>query len=53
MLSKHVKIRICKTIMLPVVTYGCETWFLILREDQRLIMFENRELRRISGTEDG
>jgi hypothetical protein len=37
--SKNVKIRIYKTIILPVVLYGCETWSLTLRE------FENRVLR--------
>jgi hypothetical protein len=35
-LSKNVKIRICKTIILPVVLYGCETWSLTLREEHRL-----------------
>jgi hypothetical protein len=44
-LSKNVKIRICKTIILPVVLYGCETWSLTLREEHRL----NGELRRIFG----
>jgi hypothetical protein len=39
--------RIYKTIILPVVLYCCETWSLILREEQRLRMFENRVLRRI------
>jgi hypothetical protein len=35
-------------IILPVL-YGCETWFLTLREEHRLRMFENRVLRRIFG----
>jgi hypothetical protein len=48
-LSKNVKIRICKTIILPVFLYGCETWFLTLREEHRLRVFENRVLRRIFG----
>jgi hypothetical protein len=48
-LSKNIKIRICKTIILPVVLYGCETWSLTLREEERLRVFENRVLRRISG----
>jgi hypothetical protein len=39
----------CKTIILPVVLYGCETWSLTLREEHRLRMFENRVLRRIFG----
>jgi PAS domain-containing protein len=38
-----------KTIILPVVLYGCETWSLTLREEHRLRMFENRVLRRIFG----
>jgi hypothetical protein len=40
---------IYKTITLPVVLYGCETWSLTLREEHRVRMFENRELRRIFG----
>jgi hypothetical protein len=47
LLSKNLKIRIYKTIMLPVVQYGCETWSLTLREEHRLRVFENRVLRRI------
>jgi hypothetical protein len=43
------KIRIYKTIILPVVLYLCETWSLTLREDHRLGVFENRVLRRIFG----
>jgi hypothetical protein len=38
---------IYKTVILPVVLYGCETWFLTLREEYRLRVFENRVLRRI------
>jgi hypothetical protein len=44
-----VKIKINKTIILPVVLYGCETWSLTLREERRLRVFENRVLRRIFG----
>jgi hypothetical protein len=47
--SKNVKIRICKTIILPVVLYGCETWSLTLREEDRLRVLVNRVLRRIFG----
>jgi hypothetical protein len=43
----NVKIRIYKTIILPVVLYGCETWSLTLREEHRLRVFENRVLKRI------
>jgi hypothetical protein len=39
--------RICRTIILPVVLFGCETWSLILRDKHRLRVFENRVLRRI------
>jgi hypothetical protein len=47
LLSKNIKIRIYKTKILPVVLYECETWSLILREEYKLRMFENRVLRRI------
>ena len=40
---------IYKTIILPVVLYGCETWLLTLREERRLRVFENRVLRRVFG----
>jgi hypothetical protein len=46
---KNLKIRVYKTIILPVVLYGRETWSLPLREDHRLRVFENRVLRRIFG----
>jgi hypothetical protein len=49
LLSKSVKIRIYETIIFPLVFYGCETWSLILREEHRLGVFENRVLRRIFG----
>jgi hypothetical protein len=49
LLSKYIKIRIYKTIILPVVLYGCETWSLTLMEEHRLRVFENRVLRRIFG----
>jgi hypothetical protein len=44
-----VKIKIYRTIILPVVLYGCETMSLTLREEHRLRVFENRVLRRIFG----
>jgi hypothetical protein len=47
--SKNLKIRKYKIIILPVVLYGYETWSLTLREEHRLRVFENRELRRICG----
>jgi hypothetical protein len=49
LLSKNIKIRIYKSIILPVVLYGCESWSLTLREEHRLTVFENRVLRRIFG----
>jgi hypothetical protein len=49
LLSKNTKIKIYRTIMLPVVLYGCETWSLTSREECRLGIFENRLLRRIFG----
>jgi hypothetical protein len=45
LLSKNTKIRVYRTIILPVVLYGCETWSLTLREEPRLRVFENRVLR--------
>jgi hypothetical protein len=50
LLSRNVKVKYAKTIILPVVLYGCETWSLTLREENRLRVFENRVLRRIFGT---
>jgi hypothetical protein len=44
------KIRIFKTIILPVVLHGCEIWSLTLREEYRLRVFENSVLRRIFGS---
>jgi hypothetical protein len=49
LLSRNVKVKIYKTIILPVVLYGCETWSFTLREENRLRVFENRVLRRIFG----
>jgi hypothetical protein len=43
------KIKIYKTVILPVLLYGCETWSLTLREEYRLRVFENRVLRKIFG----
>jgi len=49
LLSKNLKIKIYRTIILTVVLYGCETWSLTLREKRRLRVFENRVLRRVFG----
>jgi len=49
LLSKNLKTKIYRTIILPVFLYGCETWSLTLREERRLRVFENRVLRRVFG----
>jgi len=43
------KLKIHRTIILPVVLYGCETWLLTLREEHKIRVLENRVLRRIFG----
>ena len=48
-LLKNINIKIYRTIILPVLLYGCETWSLILREERNLRVFENMVLRRIFG----
>ena len=48
LLSKYVKVNICRTIILPVALYGCETWSLTLKEERRLRL-ESKVLRRIFG----
>ena len=50
LLSKNLKIKMYRTIILHVVLYGCETWSLTLRDEHRLRVFENRVLRRIFGS---
>jgi hypothetical protein len=47
LLSNNIKIKRYRTVILSVVLYGFETWSLILREEFRLRVFENRVLRRI------
>ena len=47
--SKNLNIKIYKTIILPVVLYGSETWSLTLSEECRLRVFENRIMKRIFG----
>ena len=49
LLSKNLKIKIYRYIILPVVLYGCETWSLILRAERKLRVFEKMVLRRIFG----
>jgi hypothetical protein len=48
-LSKNTKIKIYRTIILPAVLYRCKNWSLTLMEEHRLMVFENRVLRRIFG----
>jgi len=49
LLSKNLKIEIYRSVILPVVLYGCETWSLTLRKERKLRVFENMVLRRIFG----
>jgi hypothetical protein len=51
LISKSLKIKLYKTVILPVVLHGCKTWSLTLREEHQLRVFENRMLRRIVGPE--
>jgi hypothetical protein len=53
LLSKNVKVRIYKTIILPVVLYGCETWSLAEKEEHKLRVYENRVLRIFGPNRDG
>jgi hypothetical protein len=48
LLSRNVKVKIYKTIILPVL-YGCESWSLMLRKEHKLRVFENTVLRRMFG----
>jgi hypothetical protein len=49
LISKNLKIRIYKPVILPIVLYGCETWSFTLREEHSLRVFENKMLRKIFG----
>jgi hypothetical protein len=53
LLSKNVKIKIYRTIILPVVLYECETWSLTLREECRLRVFENKVLKKNIWAQEG
>jgi hypothetical protein len=53
LLSKNLRIKIYRTIILPVVLYGCETWSFALREEHKLRVFENKVLRKIFGPKSG
>jgi hypothetical protein len=47
LICKNLNIKVHRNIILPVVLYGCETWYLTLREERRLQLFRNRVLKRI------
>ena len=49
LLSKNLKSKIYRTIILPIVSYGCEIWSLTSREERKLRVYENMVLRRILG----
>ena len=49
LLSKNIKVKINRTVILPFVSYGCETWSPIVSEEHRLRVFGNRVLRKIFG----
>jgi hypothetical protein len=53
LLSENSKINVYKTVILPVVLYGRENWFLTLRKEHRLRVLENRVVRRIFGPKRG
>ena len=49
LITKKLKIKIYRTIIIPAVLCGCETWSLTFRDERMLRVFENRVLRRIFG----
>ena len=49
LLSKTIKVKIYRTIILPFVLYGCETWSPTVSKEHRLRVFRNRVLRKIFG----
>jgi len=49
-LTKNIKIKMYRTITLPVVLYGCETWSFTMGEEHGLRMFKNRVRRKIFGS---
>jgi len=50
LLSENIKLKIHKTIILPVVSYGSKTWPLTMREERRLRVSESVVMRRIFGS---
>jgi hypothetical protein len=53
LIPKYIKIRIYRTIIFPMVLYGCETWSLTLTEEHRLRVLENRVAEKDIWTEEG
>ena len=53
LLSKNLKVKIYRTIILPLVLYRCENWPLTVKEERRLRMFEKRVLKRKFGPKRG
>jgi hypothetical protein len=51
LLSKNIKIKIYRTIILPVVLCGCKIWSLTLWEEHRMRVFEDRGLRKVFGSQ--
>jgi hypothetical protein len=49
LLTRKAKIKLCKLVILPVVTYGCETWMMNEVEEEKLRIFERKVLRKIFG----
>jgi hypothetical protein len=49
LLCKNIRLKVHRTVILPVVSCGCETWSLTLREGHRVRVFENRVQRKIFG----
>jgi len=49
LLSINIKIKICRSIILPIALYGCKTWSLTLREESKMRMFEDKMLKKICG----
>jgi len=49
LVTKNIKVEVYRTIILPIVLYGCETWSITLREECSLRVFENWVLRKIFG----
>jgi hypothetical protein len=49
LLSKNIKVQVHRTIILPLILFGCEAWFLTLRKEHRVRVFKDRVLRKIFG----